>query len=148
MSEEQVKSNIRAFLAALQAKDTDKALSLVTEDSVWETPNGTFKGKAGIKRYITWTDKMTPDFKVTESGMGVISQGNIGVIEHTLSGTYEGKKWQQPAICIYEFDGDKIKNMRTFSDRLDLANQVARGPLARGAVTAIINAMQEGLDSD
>ncbi len=145
MSEEQVRSNIRAFLAALQAKDANKALSLVAEDGMWETPDGVFNGKAEIKRYIDWLNKTTPDSKVTESGIKIIARGDVGVIEHILSGTYEGKKWQLPAVCIYEFAGDEIKSMRTFYDRLSLADQVAKGVMARGAVTAIINAMEKGL---
>jgi len=145
LSEEQVKSNIRAFLAALEAKNTNKALSMVAEDGMWETPNGIFNGKAEIKRYIDWTNEMTPDSKITESGIKIIAWGDVGVIEHILSGTYEGKKWELPAVCIYEFAGKEIKSMRTFYDRLSLADQVAKGIMARGAVTAIISAMQKGL---
>lgn len=145
MSEEQIKNTIRAFLAATQAKDNDKALSMLTEDVTWETPNGLFMGKAGVNRYFTWSNETIPDFTITETGIKAIALGKIGVIEHTFSGTTDGKKWQTPALCVYEFSGDKIKNMRTFYDRLDVAKQAAKGMMALGAVSAIIKAMEKGL---
>jgi len=45
MSEEKIESVIRAWRAALEKADVEKALSFVAEDAVWVANEGTFKGK-------------------------------------------------------------------------------------------------------
>lgn len=144
MSEEQVKNTMREVRKALEAKDTEKVLSLLTEDATWEAPEGTFKGKAEVKRYVTWLNQM-PDLKITESGIKIMAQGNTGVYEHIISGTFEGRKWEVLTMCVYEFAGDKIKNIRSVNDRLAIAKQTAKGMIAKRAVNAIVNAMEKGL---
>jgi len=145
MSEEQVKNSMRAFVKAIEARDTDKALSLCTEDATWTTPHGTFKDKGELKRYISWMNEAVADQKVTETGIKVMAHGNSGVYEHVLSGTSDGAKWEVLAVCVYEFSGDKIQNIRTVYDRLAVAKQVAKGMLATRAVDGIINRMERGL---
>jgi len=86
-----------------------------------------------------------PDMKITETGIGIMAQGNAGVYEHVLSGTFDGMKWELLAICVYEFSGEKVKNLRTVYDRLLLAKQVSKGLLAKKAVNSIIENMEKGL---
>jgi ketosteroid isomerase-like protein len=145
MAGEEIKGMMRDFLKAVMEKDVDGALSLCTEDAVWVNPMGTFEGKSEIKRGVTWMNQTTPDMKVTETGIGIIAQGDTGVYEHILSGTIEGKAWEVLAMCVYEFSGAKIKNIRTVYDRLLLAQQVSKGVLAKSAVNAIVNNMEKGL---
>ena len=133
------------FLKAFQNKEVDKALTLITEDATWIAPQGTFKGKEEIKHYMVWTNQTTSDMKVTYCGVGILAQEDKAACEHILSGTIEGKKWELPALCSYEFSGDKIKNITTVFDRLALAKQVATGFMAKKAVNSIISAMGKGL---
>jgi len=145
MAEEKIEGIMRSFLKAVVEKDVDKAVSLCTEDAVWVNPLGTFKGKDEVKRYITWLNQSIPDMKITETGIGIMTQDNVGVYEHVLSGTYDGMKWEVLALCVYEFSGAKIKNLRTVYDRLLLAKQVVKGMLAKKAVNSIIGNMEKGL---
>lgn len=145
MSEEQIKSSIRGFLQAITAGDVNKSLSFVADDAVWVSQVGTLNGVAEIKNYLNWIPKVTKDYKVTETGIGIIVQGNTGIIEHNFTGVSNGKKWEMPTMCIYEFKDDKIITMRTFTDRLSLAQQVANGMFAKWAVNSIVNATQRGL---
>src|SRR4030042_1633931 len=138
MSDEQIKSGIRGFLRSIVEGDVTKALSFLTEDAIWVAPQGTFSGVAGIKRYLTWMAQVAKDPKVTETGIGIIVQGNIGVIEHNLGGTTNGMKWEIPGMCIYEFRDDKIQNMKAFYDRLSQAQQAAKGMFAKWAVNSIV----------
>ncbi len=39
------------------------------------------------------------DMKVTETGNGIIVQGDKAFFEHVLSGTYQGKKFEFLAMC-------------------------------------------------
>ncbi|HEY56603.1 MAG TPA: nuclear transport factor 2 family protein [Dehalococcoidia bacterium] len=145
MTEEKIEGIMRSFLKAVVEKDADKAVSLCAEDAVWVNPLGAFKGKDEVKRYITWLNQSIPDMKITETGIGIMAQGNAGVYEHVLSGTFDGMKWELLAICVYEFSGEKVKNLRTVYDRLLLAKQVSKGLLAKKAVNSIIENMEKGL---
>ncbi|HEX9896343.1 MAG TPA: nuclear transport factor 2 family protein [Dehalococcoidales bacterium] len=145
MTDQQIKDAIRGFLKSSTAGDVKGALSFFTEDAVWISPQGTFKGTAQIEKLITWMNRMNKDNKVTETGIGIITQGDTGVIEHNLSGIYNGMKWESPTVCIYEFKNGKIANIRAFMDRLTQAQQAAKGMFAKWAVNAVVNGTQKGL---
>jgi ketosteroid isomerase-like protein len=144
MTDQQIKDAIRGFLKAWTAGDTKQALSFLAENVVLISPLGTFKGIAQIEKNITWVNKMTKDYKVTETGIGIITQGDTGIIEHNLSGTTNGRKWVSPAVCIYEFKNGKMANVRSFYDGLSQAQQAATG-IGKWMVNMVVNVSQKGL---
>ena len=144
MTDQQIKDAIRSFCKAWTSGDIKQALALFTNDSVWVTPQGTFKGLAPIEKYATWVYSGNKGFKITENGIGIIVQGDNAAIEHDVSGTMNGKKWITPASCAWEFRGGKVARIRTFYDVLSQAQQVAKGP-AKIAVNAVVSASQKGL---
>jgi len=144
MTDQQIKDGIRGFLKAMTAGDTKSALSFLTDDAVWIAPQGTFRGIAQIEKLITWSNTYSKDNKVTENGIGIITQGDMGVIEHKLSGIYHGKKWESPAVCIYEFKNGKIASMRGFYDALSQAQQASKG-MANWMVNMVVNSSRKGL---
>jgi uncharacterized protein (TIGR02246 family) len=145
MSDEQIRAVIRGFIKAGVAKDTKQAASFLAPDAVWTEPGGVHRGVSEITAYMERINKTVQDYRIVENGMGVVVQGNTGVIEHDLIGTTKGKKWQLPATCIYEFKNDKMQNIRTFYDRLSQAKQGAKGMLQKWAVNAVVNGMQKSL---
>ncbi len=145
MSAEQVKTIMRKFRAALESRDVDKILSFFTDDAEWHAPEGVFKGKEQIRRYVLWNKQTTPDFKITEVGAKIVAEGDVGVYEHTLSGTIDGMKWDTLGLCIYEFAGEKVKSIRSVYDRLSIAKQASKGPVAKTAVSGILKRMEKGL---
>jgi hypothetical protein len=145
MTEEQMKAAIRGFLQSSMAGDVTKALSFLADDVVYVVPEGTFKGTAEMKRYMAWNNQMVKDGKATETGIGIIIHGNIGVIEHNLSGTIKGIKGEILAVCIYEFKDDKIQSIKGFYDRLGMAKQGAKGWLAKWMVNTIVSQAEKGL---
>lgn len=145
MSAEEVKSQMRAFRAALESRDVDRVMSFFTDDGEWHAPEGVFKGKEQVKRYAAWNAKTTPDLKIIETGVKILAEGDAGVYEHVLSGTVDGAKWETLGLCIYEFAGDKIKSIRSVYDRLAIAKQVAKGSMAKMAVNGVLKRMEQGL---
>jgi ketosteroid isomerase-like protein len=145
MTDQQIKDAIRSFLKSSTAGDVKSALSFFADDAVWVAPQGTFKGTAQIEKLMTWINKMNKDNKVTETGIGIITQGDTGVIEHNLSGIYNGMKWESPTVCIYEFKNGKIAKIRAFYDVLSQAQQASKGMFAKWAVNAVVNGSQKGL---
>ncbi len=144
MTEQEIKDSIRGFLKSITAGDIKNALLSFAEDAVWTSPQGIFKGIPQIEKLLTWMDRTIEDYKITETGIGIIVQGDTGVVEHDLSGTYNGMRGEVPAMCIYEFKNGKITNVRAFHDRLTLAQQATKG-ISRWVVNAVVNGTTKGL---
>ena len=145
MTDQQIKDAIRGFIKAWVAGDAKLGLSFFAEDAVWVAPQGTFKGTAQIENFMTWVFTTNKGYKITENGIGIITQGDTGIIEHNLSGAVNGMKWEAPGMCIYEFKNGKIANLRTFVDRLTQAQQAAKGMIPKWMVNMVVNASQKGL---
>jgi ketosteroid isomerase-like protein len=145
MTEQQMKDASNGFEQAWMEGDTKQALSFFAEDAVWIAPNGTFKGKAQIEKYLIWVNKVVKNYRITETGIGIVVQGDVVIAEHILSGTIDGMKFESPAVCIDEFKNGKIVNLRTYFDRLAQSQQVAKGVFAKFGVNAVVNGVQKGL---
>ena len=145
MTEQEIKDSIRGFFKAWTTGDTKQALSFFAEDAVFTVPRGTFKGTAQIEKYLTWVNRGTRDYKVTEAGIGIITQGDTAADEHRLSGTSNGMKWEIPAVCTYEFKNGKIASMRGFYNLLSQVQQSTKGMFAKWMVNTVVSGAQKGL---
>ncbi|MGM0396459.1 MAG: nuclear transport factor 2 family protein [Bacillota bacterium] len=147
MLEKKTENLVREFLTALNTHDAEKAESMFSDDIVYVTSNGTFKGKQEAKRYVKWIFDTFKGFKVVESGIGVLTMENLAVAEHDISGKIDGEPANFLSMCAYEFDENgKIKALRTVFDRLTLAEQAADKWLSRKVVHSVVDKVQEGLD--
>ncbi len=144
MSEEQIKAVVRSFSKSYEDGDVPKCLSFMTQDIVYVTPEGTFKGITEVQRYLDWITQTNKGNKITEIGIGVLVQGNTAIIEHNIAGTYKGNKWEIPGVGIYEFSGDKIQKIRGFHDRLSLAKQATKG-FPKMVVNLVVRGSVRGL---
>lgn len=148
MSEVKIEDRVREVLAALNSHDAERVLSLLAEDAVWSNPNGVFKGKAELKRYIDWLYSGVTDFTITESGVGILTKGNTAVVEHDISGMVDGELIGFLSFCAYEFDeNNQVKALRTIFDRLGQAEQGSDSWLSRTIVHQVVKKIQEGLEN-
>jgi predicted ester cyclase len=145
MSEKKIEGIMRGFVKAIEENNVEKALSFLTDDVDYVTPEGTFKGKEELRRYLTWGTQTTPNQKVRDSGIGIMVKGNKAVFEHIVEGTYEGARYEALTMCMYEFSDEKIQHLRTVVDRLSIAKQVARGWFAKRIINSIIARAEKGL---
>ena len=145
MPEEKIPSIMREFVKTMEDGDVEKTLAYFAEDGVWINPNGTFRGKAELRRYMTVMYDQMKDTKVKECGNGIIAQGNKAFFEHEISSTMQGKRATILAFCAYEFAGDKIKEVRTTFDRLSMAQQAVKGWLPKMMVNMIVKQSEKGL---
>jgi uncharacterized protein (TIGR02246 family) len=145
MSKEELISMMRKFKDAYNKKNLEKSLSFFAEDADWVNPNGVFKGKEEIKNYFKWVFEVNTDQKIIESGVKIIAEEDKAVYEHILEGSVEGMKYQILALCIYESKGDKFQHLRNTYDRLSMAKQLAKGPIAKTALNTILKRMEKGL---
>ncbi len=145
MSEDKKAEIMREFVKAFESNDFDKLATLCTDDIVFEMPLGTFHGKEELKRYFNWMAENIKDYKITETGNGILVQGDKAFFEHTMAGTMQGEKATFLAICAYEFSDDKIKTARSVFDRLSIAEQASSKWLEKKFVNTLVNQMQKGL---
>jgi ketosteroid isomerase-like protein len=145
MAEEKIAGIMREFVKTMAAGDVAKTLSYLTDDAIYTTPYGPYKGKDAIKQLLTAMSRNNKDMKVTECGNGIICQGDKAFFEHTLSGTYQGKKFEMLGMCAYEFSGDKIKSMRTVYDRLLTAQQLVKGWPATPIVNMVVRQSEKAV---
>ena len=145
MNDEKIASIMRDFIKSLETGDVEKMLAFFTEDGVMVNPDGTFKGKEELRRYLTNSSQTMQDVSVTETGNKIIVQGNKAFYEHFISVTIEGKRAEGLAMCAYEFTNDKIQEVRTVYDRLLLAKQAAKGWIAGTLVNLIVKQAEKGL---
>lgn len=148
LSEENIAGLVRDFVEAYARRDVEKMLSFLTEDVEWVQPEGTFKGKEEVKRFLTWHIQSAPVFKIRDAGIGIMVNGNKAVYEHVFEGsTPDGSKYSGiPAITVFEFSGEKIQQQhRLYYDRLSMAKQVAKGWIERMIVGTIVNRWEKGL---
>ena len=148
MSEEKIVSVIRDFVEAYAKRDVEKMLSFLTEDVVWVQPEGTFKGKREVKRFLTWDAQTTPHIKIRDAGVGIMEKGNKAVYEHVIEGsTHDGRRFREiPAITVFEFSGEKIQQQhRLYYDRLSMSKQTAKGWLEKKVMGFIVNRWEKGL---
>ena len=145
MAEGAIETLLRSFARTLESRDLEKALSFFSPDAVYVNPSGRFTGTAEIRRYLRWMFETNSELQIVECGVGILASGNKAVFEHTIRGTFQGKKWELPILCTYEASDGKIKRILTLYDRLSMARQVAKGWLSQRAVAAVIKASEKGL---
>lgn len=138
MAEKENEDVIRNLVAFLERKDIGGVLSYFTDDATWFTPQGIFRGKEEIKRYLDWLCNSLSDIRFTYEGVGILVQGTSGVHQSIYSATYKRIKFSVDNICTYEFSGNKIKNHWIVNDMLSIVKQAVANPIARKAVDLII----------
>ncbi len=134
---------IREYEKAKADNDVEKAFSYLTDDAILVTPNGTFQGKEAIRSFLTNMAKDLKDTKVTETGNGIIVQGDKAFFERVVSGTFRGQPYKVLTVGMYEFSGNKIKAIRDVGDRLLVAQQAAKGWLPRTMINMIVKQMEK-----
>ena len=153
MSEETLVSVIRDFVEAYVKQDVEKTLSFLTDDVVWVQSEGTFRGKGEVKRLLAWlpTSFWYSQVKVRDAGVGIVVQGNKAVYEQVIEGvSAHDRRYEAPAIAIFEFRGEKIWQYRTLCDRMTLGKQGCGeegigGWLDRRILGGILNTWEGGL---
>jgi len=151
VSEEQSKSikalayrgAIRGIHEALNNRDVEKAVSFFADDATMIACEGIFKGREEIKRRFTWFLRQWSELKVTENKL--ILEGNRAAHEYVIEGTTREGKGRFPGVAIYAFGNGKVQQVHDYYDRLSIAQQLAKGWLARRIVSSIIERMEEGL---
>jgi len=144
MSEGEIRRVIGSFQEAVSNSDVEKIISLFADDATFVRPEGTFKGKEEIKRSFTWLLQNYSKFALRETDL--IVTGNKAALEFAAEGTTtEGVAHRLPGVLAFQFTNGKIWQVHDYYDRLLLAQQLAKGWLAKRIVSSFVSRMEEGL---
>lgn len=146
MPEKKIENLIRGVAEAFMSRDMEKFLSFFAEDGVWVVPEGSFRGKEEIERFLTRLDQVVPDRKSRNTGIGIVVKGNVAVWERVEEAvTSDGRRSEVPGVSVFEFSDDKIQQLRVYVDRLSVAKQAARGWLEKRIINAVVSRIETGL---
>ena len=143
MSVEDPRKVMRSMHEALNKRDVEKAVSFFADDVIDVNPDGTFKGKAEVKRHLEWSLNQASEFKLIETG--IYAEGNVVTHEYVIEETLKEGKMSLPAVAVAEIKNGKVQRIRSYHDRLAVAKQLARGVVATRVVNSIISRMEKGL---
>jgi len=107
-----------AQIAALNAHDIDTMMSYFADDSIYflvsQPPP---VPKSYVRMAFETRFQAMPDFRITEGR--TLAAGNVVVEEAQTLYTVPGSSAEVviPHLSIYEYEGDKIKNVTTYNDR-------------------------------
>lgn len=144
MVDERIAGLINNYIQSFEKGDVETSVSMFTENGSITCPEGKFQGKENIKRYLENMKIRMKDLKITCSGNKILTNNNKGLVEHDIAATIDGKRGSVLAMCAYEFEGDKITNIRTTYDRLTVAKQAAKGFIAQSLVNMVVKETEKG----
>jgi limonene-1,2-epoxide hydrolase len=121
---------VESFLGALQAKEFDRAVSLLAEDVVYQNvPFPADRGKAAVVRTLKLFAKIAPDFEVRMRN--VAAQGGTVLTERVdvLSGPL---LYLDIKVCgTFEVRDGKIVLWRDYFDLAETTAKLAISPLRK-----------------
>lgn len=145
MADERLTGLIRNYIQSMENGDVETCISMFTDTGSLTCPEGKFQGKDAIRRYLETMKTKMKNLKVTFCGNGVLTDDNKGIVEHEIEAVIDGQHGRVLAMCAYEFQEDKITSIRTTYDRLKVAQQAAKGFIAKSLVNMVVKETEKGL---
>ncbi len=131
-----IKSVIQAAHEAIIKNDVEKLLTCFTADASITDAVGTLRGHDGVRTWIKWLYKSMSKVNLKETGL--VIEGDKAAHEYVFEGTTpEGVNVNFSSLAIYEFKDEKIQSLRDYFDILGIAKQMAKGYIAKKAISSI-----------
>ncbi len=149
MPNEQPPDRIREIALALdnaiENKNITAILSSFTNNCEIELLRRQLTGKEGVQKWIDWLYRNFRQIKFQP--VIIMVEGNTLFEEFIVRARlHNGLEIKSKQSEVLVFEGDKIKSLRLYFDRLDFAELVARGPLNKTVINQIIKKSLKGLD--
>jgi ketosteroid isomerase-like protein len=151
---EELTRQVEAYRAAYQDRDLERMLAMFAEDAVMFLSEGTFQGKAAIRKVLEQDVRGGSTAVVCDTGLGMLVAGRSVVWERQVTLTVQGVPVREDAVTILEFDDDGlIRQFRSYYDKLGMMNQIASGLpgiygwFARKVVGSVVAQANRGLDT-
>ncbi len=118
---------------ALENRNVELVVSSFSDDCEIELLGIKLSGKSGVKRWLQWMYRHLAEVRFTP--ITIMVEGNVFFEEFLLRGRFhDGTEVESRQTEVLIYEGDKLKVLRLYFDRLDFSDSVAKGPLARAFV--------------
>lgn len=129
---------------AIEKWDIESIVAAFAEDCRIELVGITLFGRAGVRRWLDWFYGKLTSVKLTP--ILIMVEGNAFFEEFLVEATLKNGARvmaRQSEVLVYE--GDKVKSLRLYFDRLEFAEAVVHDSLSRALVKKIIALSVAGL---
>ena len=139
-----IKEAAMAFDKALEDKDIKKVIESFTDDCEIELLNTKLQGKQGAKKWYKWLYTHITKLKLIPATIMV--ENNVFFEEFKVKATFpDGKEAQSKQAEVLVFEGQKIKSLRIYFDRLDFSSSIAKDIISKTIIKQLVKKSLEGL---
>ena len=145
ISEENILKQAKALDDAIEKRDSEELISYFSDNCEIELLGIKLTGKEGLKTAIRWIFRYLKD--ITLSPITIMIERNIFFEEFSVrTKTKEGKEIQvkQAEVLVYN-DEYKVKSLRLYFDRLELAATYTSNPIEKMMINWLSKASLKGL---
>ncbi|HKP88975.1 MAG TPA: nuclear transport factor 2 family protein [Thermoleophilaceae bacterium] len=112
---------VRRAIDAVNARDVDGYLACCTDDVELITPvaavGGSYDGPEGIRRFFADIEDAGPDFRLEVERLELVGERVLAFVLIRASGRSSGISMDQETANVYEFEGDRLRRVRIYTDR-------------------------------
>ncbi len=128
----------------LELQDVNKLIPYFSDECEIEIFGLKKKGKNDLKRWLNWFFNLFDTIKFEP--IVIMVQNNIFFEEFFISVTFKkGEKLRVKVAEVLEYQNYKIRSLRLYLDRLEFADVIANGFLAKRIIKLIIKRSLKGL---
>ena len=145
MNPEKIGKLAKALDDAIESRKTEEVISYFSDTCEVELLGIKLTGKEGLRKAISWIYRYLKEINLLP--ITIMIQGNTFFEEFIVRmKTQEGKeiKVKQAEVLVYE-EEYKVKSLRLYFDRLELAAAYASNPIEKIMIRRIIKASLKGL---
>ena len=148
MSQEQSEKEIRRYAKALddaiEGGDIDEVISYFSDDCEIELLGVKLSGKEGLRKAFDWIYKYLKDMVLVP--ITIMVDGDVFFEEFMVRAKVKsGKELQVKQAEVLVYEDYKVKSLRLYSDRLELADAFTSNALERMMVKQLVKQSLQGL---
>src|SRR6266498_288954 len=112
---------VQSAISAVNERNVEAYLACCTDDVQLYTPlahfTGPNEGPTGIRRFFHDIQDASPDFRLELERLELVGDHVLAFLRVHASGRISGVPLDLETANVYDFEGDRIKRIRIFSDR-------------------------------
>jgi len=144
-SEDQIRKLAKALDDAIERQNTEEIVSYFSDDCEIELLGIKLTRKEGLKKVISWMNRYLKE--ITFIPITIMVDGNTFFEEFSVKAKARGGKEiqvKQTEVLVYD-DEYKVKSLRLYFDRLELAAAYTSNPIEKTMVSQLSKASLKGL---
>jgi hypothetical protein len=144
LNEEKIRGLAKQLDDAIEKHDVEGLVAFFSADCEVRLPGITLSGHEGLRRAIHWMYSHLGEIVLVP--VTIIIQGNVFFEEFVVKARSSGAdiEVRQAEVLVYD-DEYKVKSIRLYFDRLELARSFSTGPIERLLVGMVSRSSLKGL---